>query len=85
MRLHEVIDDPSCPHLFLVLDFVENGVALEWDSTTQTFESKHGDVIVQGADGEDDRVLLSEDKVAVIVDDVLHGLEYLHLHHIAHR
>ena len=85
MRLYEVIDDPSSSHLFLVLDFVENGTCLEWDPDLRKFDSKHGDVTVKDESYTGKRRLYSENKVAVMVDDILHGLEYLHVHHIAHR
>mmetsp|Transcript_54931 Transcript_54931/g.94728 ORF Transcript_54931/g.94728 Transcript_54931/m.94728 type:complete len:422 (+) Transcript_54931:54-1319(+) len=85
VRLYEVIDDPSSSHLFLVLDFVENGTCLEWDPDLRKFDSKHGDVTVKDESYTGKRRLYSENKVAVMVDDILHGLEYLHVHHIAHR
>ena len=81
VQLHEVIDDESSDQLFLVLDYVENGVLLSWDDDSSRFTAQRGDMPdpVTGA------MLFSEERAAAIITDILHGLEYLHLHQIAHR
>jgi serine/threonine protein kinase len=62
-----------------VLDYVEYGVLLDWDSEAKIFNAPHGDVKLEN------RTIFSEDKAAMFTTDILRGLRYLHLHHIAHR
>lgn len=77
--MHEVIDDDTSNQLFLVLDFVDYGVLLTWDSDEMLFNAPHGDIQL------DDRCIFSEERAAMFATDILRGLKYLHLHHIAHR
>jgi len=86
VSLHEVIDDESSDQLFLVLEYVPGGVLLEWDEDCSQFFAPHGDRPAGDACNASHRLMLySEALAAELVLSMLHGLEYLHMHHFAHR
>mmetsp|Transcript_96810 Transcript_96810/g.276630 ORF Transcript_96810/g.276630 Transcript_96810/m.276630 type:complete len:409 (+) Transcript_96810:213-1439(+) len=72
VALHEVIDDHDESMMFMVLDFVEGGELMSWDESAGKFTSNEGG-------------LFTEARAAKATQDVISGLAYLHMNHIAHR
>mmetsp|Transcript_96818 Transcript_96818/g.276691 ORF Transcript_96818/g.276691 Transcript_96818/m.276691 type:complete len:97 (+) Transcript_96818:867-1157(+) len=60
------------PALWQVLDFVEGGELMSWDESAGKFTSNEGG-------------LFTEARAAKATQDVISGLAYLHMNHIAHR
>jgi [calcium/calmodulin-dependent protein kinase] kinase len=83
--LYEVIDSPQSDMLYMVLEYMPLGEILTYqnDGTFRRKEPKAGctKFQVQGIkDGNFD-----ESHAALYFVDILHGLAYLHKHHICHR
>lgn len=83
--LYEVIDSPHSDMLYMVLEYMPLGEILTYqnDGTFRRKEPKAGcaKFKVQGlVDGHFD-----EENAALYFVDMLHGLAYLHQHHICHR
>ena len=76
VSLFEVIDDASQDALYLVLEYVPGGQIMEFDAEERRyFSSAHAE---RGG-------VLGEVEAARVLGDILAGLVYLHVHHIAHR
>jgi serine/threonine protein kinase len=76
VSLYEVIDDASQDALYLVLEYVPGGQIMEFDAEERRYFSRaHA-----GRGG-----VLGEVEAARVLGDILAGLVYLHVHHIAHR
>jgi serine/threonine protein kinase len=86
VHLMEVIDSPASDMLYMVLEYMPLGEILTYqnDGTFRRKEPKPGCTTkfqVQGiVDGHFD-----EEHAALYFVDILHGLAYLHQHHICHR
>lgn len=76
VKLYEVIDDASHDALYLVLEYVEGGQIMEFDAEKRRYISQ--------AHAESGGTL-GEVEAARVLGDMLAGLAYLHVHHIAHR
>ena len=84
VRLYEVIDSPETDILYMVLEYMPLGEILtfrEEDGTFRRSESlRHKQI-----DGLVDAGHFDERHAALYIVDILHGLAYLHQHHICHR
>eukprot|EP00531_Pseudo-nitzschia_arenysensis_P014922 CAMPEP_0116118300 /NCGR_PEP_ID=MMETSP0329-20121206/2029_1 /TAXON_ID=697910 /ORGANISM="Pseudo-nitzschia arenysensis, Strain B593" /LENGTH=642 /DNA_ID=CAMNT_0003611915 /DNA_START=13 /DNA_END=1941 /DNA_ORIENTATION=- len=84
VRLYEVIDSPETDILYMVLEYMPLGEILtfrEQDGTFKRSESlRHKQV-----EGLVDAGHFDEEHAALYMVDILHGLAYLHQHHICHR
>ena len=84
VRLYEVIDSPETDILYMVLEYMPLGEILtfrEDDGTFRRSESlRHKQI-----DGLVDDGHFDEKHAALYIVDILHGLAYLHQHHICHR
>mmetsp|Transcript_4074 Transcript_4074/g.11684 ORF Transcript_4074/g.11684 Transcript_4074/m.11684 type:complete len:813 (-) Transcript_4074:85-2523(-) len=84
VRLYEVINSPKSDSLYMVLEYMPLGEILtfqEQDGTFKRSESlrhKQIDGLVNGG-------YFDEEHAALYFVDILHGLAYLHQHHICHR
>ena len=83
--LHEVIDSVDSDALYMVLDYEPLGEILTADPETGTYrrrEARPGEPKVSGLtpDGHFDEL-----HSALYFVDIMHGLAYLHQHHICHR
>lgn len=73
VQLAEIIDDDSSRMLYLVMEFCELGPVMQYNPSTSRFTSKlTGGVLLEGS-------------ASHIFNQLLSGLAYLHLNHIAHR
>jgi [calcium/calmodulin-dependent protein kinase] kinase len=84
VRLYEVIDSPETDILYMVLEFMPLGeilTFLEDDGTFKRSESLRNRQIA----GLVDDGHFDEEHAALYIVDILHGLAYLHQHHICHR
>lgn len=41
IKLYEIIDDPGCDKLYLIMPVADYGECIEWDSEKQTFHPNH--------------------------------------------
>ena len=73
VALREVVDDEAEDMLYMVLEYVPGGPVMDWDEDEKVFVAPST------------RGVLDEPAAAAALSDVLHGLAYLHLHHICHR
>lgn len=84
VNLYEVIDSPESDMLYMVLEYMPLGEILTYqnDGTFRRSDPKPGTKYkVAGlVDGHFD-----EEHAALYFVDILHGLAYLHQHHICHR
>lgn len=84
VRLYEVIDSPETDILYMVLEYMPLGEILtfrEEDGTFRRSESlRHKQI-----EGLVDAGHFDERHAALYIVDILHGLAYLHQHHICHR
>jgi serine/threonine protein kinase len=84
VRLYDVFDSPESDILCLVMEYMPLGEILTYqhDGTFRRKEPKQGQPqVVRGlVNGHFD-----EEQSALYFVDILHGLAYLHLHHICHR
>lgn len=76
VSLYEVIDDASQDALYLVLEYVPGGPIMDFDAEERRY------VCTRSSDG---MGVLNEVHAARVLSDMLAGLVYLHVHHIAHR
>ncbi len=74
VSLYEVIDDASQDALYLVLEYVPGGAIMTYDAEEKRY------VYPRTKDG-----TMGEIQAAKVLTDMLAGLVYLHMHHIAHR
>ena len=75
--LYEVIDDDHDDKLFMVLEYVPLGEVMTFDEEKLVYSRNDEQAQVQGH--------FDEPHAAHFFVDLLHGLAYLHMHHIAHR
>eukprot|EP00742_Colponemidia_sp_Colp-10_P002254 GILJ01002408.1.p1 GENE.GILJ01002408.1~~GILJ01002408.1.p1 ORF type:complete len:443 (-),score=66.46 GILJ01002408.1:154-1440(-) len=75
--LHEVIDDDESDKLYMILDFVEGGQVMDWDSDILRYLSKLPEATAEQT--------LPEHTARTLFRDVVRGLEYLHRNGIVHR
>ncbi|KAG7357564.1 serine/threonine protein kinase [Nitzschia inconspicua] len=86
VQMYEVIDSPESDMLYMVLEYMPGGEILTYqdDGTFRRKEPRAADASykqIQGVvDGHFD-----EEHAALYFVDILHGLAYLHQHHICHR
>ncbi len=84
VRLYDVLDSPESDILCLVMEYMPLGEILTYqhDGTFRRKEPKQGQPqILNGlVNGH-----FNEEQSALYFVDILHGLAYLHLHHICHR
>ncbi|CAK83622.1 unnamed protein product (macronuclear) [Paramecium tetraurelia] len=73
IQLYEVIDNPTCDKLFMVLEFAEGGQLIEWDEDEGKFYKLN----------EDEE--LTEDVLSSLFRDCIKGLAFLHKNKIVHR
>eukprot|EP00934_Nitzschia_sp_Nitz4_P006592 Nitzschia sp. Nitz4//scaffold17_size182527//140552//141886//NITZ4_001876-RA/size182527-exonerate_protein2genome-gene-0.73-mRNA-1//-1//CDS//3329539406//6582//frame0 len=86
VNLFEVIDSPESDMLYMVLEYMPLGEILTYqnDGTFRRKEPKQSSIATQKVEGLIDGHF-NEDQAALYVVDILHGLAYLHRHHICHR
>ena len=88
VRLYEVIDSPNTDSLYMVLEYMPLGEILTFREENGTFQRseslrhKQIDGLVVDGDGHGH---FDEEHAALYIVDILHGLAYLHQHHICHR
>eukprot|EP00586_Coscinodiscus_wailesii_P005926 CAMPEP_0172489400 /NCGR_PEP_ID=MMETSP1066-20121228/19360_1 /TAXON_ID=671091 /ORGANISM="Coscinodiscus wailesii, Strain CCMP2513" /LENGTH=559 /DNA_ID=CAMNT_0013257213 /DNA_START=198 /DNA_END=1877 /DNA_ORIENTATION=- len=83
VRLLEVIDSVDSDTLLMVLEYMPLGEIMTYKQETGRFfrQQKPGEAEMQGVvDGH-----FTERMAALYFVDILHGLAYLHQHHICHR
>lgn len=83
VHLYEVIDSPESDILYMVLEYMPLGEILSYNNDG-TFSRKPGRAGEKQIDGFLGRHF-DECHAALFFIDILHGLAYLHLHHICHR
>ena len=83
VQLYEVIDSPETDILYMVLEYMPLGEILTYQEDNGTFKRSESlrhkkiDGLVNGN--------FDEEHAALYFVDILHGLAYLHQHHICHR
>ncbi|OEU21312.1 kinase-like protein, partial [Fragilariopsis cylindrus CCMP1102] len=83
VQLYEVIDSPETDILYMVLEYMPLGEILTYQENTATFKRSESlrhkkiDGLFNGH--------FDEEHAALYFVDILHGLAYLHQHHICHR
>ncbi|GMI05349.1 hypothetical protein TrLO_g4117 [Triparma laevis f. longispina] len=77
VMLYEVIDDDSDDKLFMVLEYVKKGEIMSFDESLIQYTRNDGLAQVSGH--------FDEEHASHFFVDLLHGLAYLHMHHICHR
>mmetsp|Transcript_26825 Transcript_26825/g.53861 ORF Transcript_26825/g.53861 Transcript_26825/m.53861 type:complete len:958 (-) Transcript_26825:58-2931(-) len=82
VRLFEVIDSEESDKLYMVLEFVSLGEILSYVEGTNRYERKRMKSKVKGLTPGG---YFDEEHAALYFVDILHGLGYLHRHHICHR
>lgn len=84
VRLYEVINSPKSDSLYMVLEYMPLGEILTFQEHDGTFKRsdrlRHKQI-----DGLIDGGYFDEEHAALYFVDILHGLAYLHQHHICHR
>ena len=75
--LYEVIDDAEDDQLFMVMEYVPLGEVMSWDANQLKYLRNDTSAQVNGH--------FDENHASHYFVDILHGLAYLHIHHIAHR
>lgn len=84
VRLYEVINSPKSDSLYMVLEYMPLGEILTFQEHDGTFKRsenlRHKEIegLVNGG-------YFDEEHAALYFVDILHGLAYLHQHHICHR
>jgi serine/threonine protein kinase len=83
VQLYEVIDSPESNMLYMVLEYMPLGEILSYnnDGTFSRKPPSDGEKKIEGLVGGH----FDEDHAALFFTDILHGLAYLHQHHICHR
>jgi serine/threonine protein kinase len=83
VQLYEVIDSPETDILYMVLEYMPLGEILKYQEHNATFKRSESlrhkkiDGLINGH--------FDEEQAALYFVDILHGLAYLHQHHICHR
>ena len=77
VQLFEVIDDPDDDKLFMILEYVSLGEIMSFNESTRTYVRNDDKATRHGH--------FDESTAAHYLVDILHGLGYLHMHHICHR
>ena len=77
VTLFEVIDDPEDDTMFMVLEYVPLGEIMSFEEETLSYVRNDKEAQVEGH--------FDEMHASHFFVDVLHGLAYLHINHIAHR
>ena len=83
VQLYEVIDSPETDILYMVLEYMPLGEILTYQENTATFKRSESlrhkkiDGLMNGH--------FDEEHAALYFVDILHGLAFLHQHHICHR
>jgi [calcium/calmodulin-dependent protein kinase] kinase len=86
VRLHEVIDDPALDKMYLVLELVRGGPALDRREPHALAADDAGAVAgAEAAPARRGARPLTEEEARRCVADVLAGLEYLHFQGVVHR
>jgi serine/threonine protein kinase len=95
IALQHVIDSPESDALYMVLDFAPLGEIMTFDPSTTRFHRRSPDSYSSqddrtAADAIEQGLVLpgryfNEHQAALYFVDVMHGLAYLHQHHICHR
>eukprot|EP00529_Nitzschia_sp_RCC80_P005832 CAMPEP_0113494962 /NCGR_PEP_ID=MMETSP0014_2-20120614/29370_1 /TAXON_ID=2857 /ORGANISM="Nitzschia sp." /LENGTH=1001 /DNA_ID=CAMNT_0000388857 /DNA_START=80 /DNA_END=3085 /DNA_ORIENTATION=+ /assembly_acc=CAM_ASM_000159 len=88
LQLYEVIDSEESDMLYMVLEYMPLGEILSYKDGTGTFRRKTRPGAVIDKKYEVDGVVdghFDEEHAALYFVDILHGLAYLHSHHICHR
>ena len=84
VQLHGVANPPETDVLYVVLGYMQLGEILTFREEDGTFKRsgnlRHKEIAGLVADGHFD-----EGQAALCIVDILHGLAYLHQHHICHR
>ena len=82
VRMLDVIDSEDSDSLYCVLEYMPRGEILSFVEDKGMFvrRQKEGDVLEGVVDGHFD-----EKHAALYFVDILHGLAYIHQHHICHR
>ncbi|GMI39992.1 hypothetical protein TrCOL_g13876 [Triparma columacea] len=75
--LYEVIDDTEDDQMFMVMEYVPLGEIMSWSPSTLKYLRNDRSAQVNGH--------FDENHASHYLVDILHGLAYLHIHHIAHR
>jgi len=84
VRLYEVIDSPETDDLYMVLEYMPLGEILTFRDENGTFKRSES-LQHKQIDGLIDDGHFDEEHAALYIVDILHGLAYLHQHHICHR
>lgn len=82
VRLFEVIDSEESDKLYMVLEYVSLGEILSHVEGTDRYERK---LMKNKVKGLTPGGFFDEEHAALYFVDILHGLGYLHRHHICHR
>ena len=85
VAMYEVIDSPQSDMLYMVLEYMPLGEILTYqdDGTFRRKDPRPG-----SSKGQIDGIVnghFNEEQAALYFVDILHGLAYLHQHHICHR
>jgi len=73
VQLFDVIDDEDRDELSIVMEYVDGGEIMAWDGAAQVFQ-------VPNTEGP-----FGEVQAALLLMDIVSGLQYCHRHKIAHR
>jgi len=84
VRLYEVINSPETDSLYMVLEYMPLGEILTFRADDGTF-TRSESLRHKQIDGLVDGGHFDEEHAALYIVDILHGLAYLHQHHICHR
>jgi serine/threonine protein kinase len=86
VQMYEVIDSPGSDMLYMVLEYMPGGEIMTYqdDGTFRRKNPRAADASYKHIDGVVDGHF-DEDQAALYFVDILHGLAYLHQHHICHR
>ena len=88
LQLYEVIDSEESDMLYMVLEYMPLGEILSYKDGTGTFRRKTRPGAAIDKKYEVDGIVdghFDEEHAALYFVDILHGLAYLHSHHICHR
>lgn len=86
VQMYEVIDSPESDMLYMVLEYMPGGEILSYqdDGTFRRKNPRAADASYKQIDGVVDGHF-DEEHAALYFVDILHGLAYLHQHHVCHR
>lgn len=84
VQLYEVINSPESDILYMVLEYMPLGEILTFQEEDGTFK-RSGNLRHRQIEGLVDGGHFDEEHAALYFVDILHGLAYLHQHHICHR